>query len=262
MNNKSTIFVIGSILLDCFVGFMVVGLILSNSAKSDKIAELHAQNSSLLVTNSYLSDSITEKDNAYARLEEKYREKIQECNDEYEKNCALWRDSQEYIYTIYELEDKVVELENELSESTTSNEVICESLSEGTANGSIFMRNAYNIELSNEDFRYLCRCVETETHGCPVENKMNVASVILNRATTGWGKSVKDVITSPNQFAYKRTMNEVSLSTIDAILLVLQYGDTTEGALYFHSSKYPVGYFSKYNAEYMFTDEVGHSFYK
>lgn len=258
MNNKGTIFVISSILLDCFIGFVIVGLIISISAKSDKIAEVQAQNSSLIATNTFLSDSIAEKDNEYARLEEKYREKIQECNDEYEKSCALWEQAQEYRYELYELYDKISELESK----EENEDVIQDSLSSEVSDESIFVNNAYNLTISNEDFIYLCRCVESETHNRPVKNKANVVSVVLNRVKTGWGSTVKDVITAKNQFAYKRSIEDITTDTVEAIISVLKWGDTTNGALYFHSSKYPVGYFKKYNADYMFTDEVGHSFYK
>lgn len=257
--NKGIFFAIGSLLLDCFVVFIVVAMILSLSAKSDKIAELQAQNNALMVENFTLTNTIDGKDSAYASLEEKYKTLIEESKEDYDTIRGLWEQAQEYRYEMYELKDKLEELEAEKAENEN---VIQDSLSSEVSNASIFIDNAYGIEISNEDFVYLCRCVESETHNRPVKNKANVVSVVLNRVKTGWGSTVKDVITAKNQFAYKRPIDDVTVDTVEAIITVLKWGDTTGGALYFHSSKYPVGYFAKYNAEYMFTDEVGHSFYK
>lgn len=111
---------------------------------------------------------------------------------------------------------------------------------------------------SEEDLEYFYRCVETETYGADFNSKVNVANVILNRLYNDkFGDTLKDVITAPNQFAYSRTT--ISLSTIQACAYAYEIEDTTEGALFFHSGAYTETF---NGASYIFTDSVGHHFYK
>lgn len=154
-----------------------------------------------------------------------------------ELSTNLWHQVQEDNILIANLEESV-----KLSESNP-----------------LYTQNSYGIPLTEEDFMYLCRMAETETHNAPLLSKMNVVSVALNRVKQGWGETVTEVITSPHQFVYDR--EEIEDTTRAAVLMVLVYGDTVQEAVYFHSQKYEIGYFEKYNASYLFTDEVGHSFY-
>lgn len=111
---------------------------------------------------------------------------------------------------------------------------------------------------SDSDLGYMYRCVETEVYGASFEAKCNVASVIINRVNNSrFADTITGVVTSPNQFAYFRT--SISDTTKEAVKYVLENGDTTSGALFFHSN-------SKSNtfngASYIFTDDAGHHFYK
>lgn len=112
---------------------------------------------------------------------------------------------------------------------------------------------------SEEDLNYLARCVETECYQCQFNCKVNVANVIINRVNSDRFKqsTIKDVITSPNQFAYHRT--NISEDTMLAIEYTLLFGDTTEGALFFHSNNKTQTF---NGSDYIFTDECGHHFYK
>lgn len=111
---------------------------------------------------------------------------------------------------------------------------------------------------SEDELNYLYRCVETEVFGADFESKTHVASVVFNRLEDGrYGNSLKAVITSPNQFAYHRTY--ISESTIEACAYAFEIGDTTQGALSFHSGKIS----QKFNGQSLiFTDSAGHHFYK
>lgn len=111
---------------------------------------------------------------------------------------------------------------------------------------------------TEEDILYIQRCVETETYGCPFENKVNVANVILNRVSSDrFADTPKGVVTSPSQFAYFRT--KISEDTVLAVEYAFMFEDTTDGALFFHSGKYSDTFSG---AKYIFTDSSGHKFYK
>ena len=112
---------------------------------------------------------------------------------------------------------------------------------------------------SEEEILLIYSVIETETYGADIESKTNVACVILNRInhpTNRFGDSVKDVITSPNQFAYFR--KNISDTTIQALENAFAC-DTTQGALFFKSGKKTKTF---NQATYIFTDTVGHHFYK
>ena len=97
-------------------------------------------------------------------------------------------------------------------------------------------------------------CVETEVHGGDFASKVHVADVIFNRLEAGkWGDSVTSVITSPGQFTYNKAA--VQDSTKFAVQYAFMFPDTTQGAIYFNKS---IVTSSPY---YLFTDDVGHSFY-
>lgn len=112
-------------------------------------------------------------------------------------------------------------------------------------------------KFSHEEIYLMQRCIETEAYTAPFDCKVNVANVILNRLDDGrFGESITEIITNPNQFAYGRT--EITESTILALECAAMMGDTTDGALYFHSGEW-IPEFN--NRAYKFTDSVGHKFY-
>lgn len=98
--------------------------------------------------------------------------------------------------------------------------------------------------------------VECEVHGGDKESKMHVAHVIRNRVWSDlFPNNYYDVCTAPYQFC---TRSDVEQSTIDAVNEAMSIGDTTGGALFFHSMEY-MDSWGGY--EYIFTDNVGHHFY-
>lgn len=112
---------------------------------------------------------------------------------------------------------------------------------------------------SKEEIYLMQRIVETETHGADLESKTNVASVILNRINHPnhrFGSTASKVMKSPNQFAYfRKNITETTVEAIENAFIK----DTTNGALFFHSGK-KTKTFNR--AKYIFTDKVGHHFYK
>ncbi len=98
--------------------------------------------------------------------------------------------------------------------------------------------------------------VECEVHGGDKESKMHVAHVIRNRVWSDlFPNNYYDVCTAPYQFCIR---SDVEQSTIDAVNEAMSIGDTTGGALFFHSMEY-MDSWGGY--EYIFTDNVGHHFY-
>lgn len=122
---------------------------------------------------------------------------------------------------------------------------------------------------NQDELELLFRIVETEVRGEQnFDEKVNVASVIFNRiGHDDFSISLTEVLTQRNpspQFssyisgAYKNV--EVTNTTILACEYAFQIEDTTNGALWFDSTN---GHsWAERNREYIFTDNVGHSFYK
>lgn len=116
------------------------------------------------------------------------------------------------------------------------------------------------------ELELLFRIVETEVRGDTYfDEKVNVASVIFNRIKhEDFPMTLTNVLTEYPQFssyisgAYRNV--EVTDTTILACEYAFQIEDTTNGALWFDSTN---GHsWAERNREYIFTDNVGHSFYK
>lgn len=111
---------------------------------------------------------------------------------------------------------------------------------------------------TEDELTLIFRTVETECFDADFNSKCHVASVIFNRVESGeFGESVEEVITGPNQFAYDREC--ITESTILSVMYVYEIGDTTNGCIAFRSDQCPMKWRSW---EYVFTDEIGHNFYK
>lgn len=111
---------------------------------------------------------------------------------------------------------------------------------------------------TDDEIYLMQRVIETEVYGGDFESKCNVASVILNRINDDrFENTPYEVINSPNQFVYFRTT--ISDDTILALEYAFSIGDTTNGSIFFNSND-KTETFS--GATYLFTDNVGHNFYK
>lgn len=110
---------------------------------------------------------------------------------------------------------------------------------------------------TEEEIRYMLKCIETEVHGKDFNSKCNVASVILNRIDKSKGATdAVAIVTAPNQFAYGR--DEIEESTILALEYTVMCGRTTYEALWFRSD---VKLDAWRGNIYLFTDKAGHHFY-
>jgi len=110
---------------------------------------------------------------------------------------------------------------------------------------------------SKEDITYICRTVETETYQQSMIRKANVASTVLSRFEHGaYGDSLKEIVTSPNQFVCGRT--DISKETKLAVEIAFMFKTKYDGSLYFQSA----GYMKSFSgADYMGFDGC-HYFYK
>ena len=108
-----------------------------------------------------------------------------------------------------------------------------------------------------EDITYICRTVETETYQQNIICKANVASTVLSRYEHGeYGDSIKEIVTSPNQFVCGRTT--ITKETRLAVELAFMFKTKYNGSLYFQSA----GYMKSFSgADYMGYDGC-HYFYK
>ena len=110
---------------------------------------------------------------------------------------------------------------------------------------------------SLDEIYLMQRVIETECYQRDFRSKVNVASVILNRLESGkFGNNIEEIITNENQFAYGRRY--ITYDTILALEYASYYGDTTNGALYFHSNEKTDRFSGK---SHIFTDDAGHHFY-
>ena len=112
----------------------------------------------------------------------------------------------------------------------------------------------------------LFHIIETEVRGeNNFDEKVNVANVIFNRIKhEDFPTNLIDILTEYPQFssytsgAYKSV--EITETTILACEYAFQFPDTTNGALWFDSTR--GNSWADRNREYIFTDSVGHSFYR
>lgn len=108
-----------------------------------------------------------------------------------------------------------------------------------------------------EEVYLMQKCIETETYQADFVSKCNVASVILNRLENeNFSDDVYKIII-PEQFAYGR--KTISEDTILALEYAFMVEDTTNGALFFENKNSKV---HESYADYIFTDSVGHKFFK
>ena len=117
---------------------------------------------------------------------------------------------------------------------------------------------------TQEDIDLLHNIVEVEAEAGGFLEKANVASVILNRLNTNHmgADTLEDVLLKggfSSIWSPKFNNIEISEDTILACEYVFEIEDTTNGCMYFESCNYMA--FDSF-ATYMFTDDIGHKFYK
>lgn len=119
-------------------------------------------------------------------------------------------------------------------------------------------------KLTAEERALVERCVTTEAGGEPYEGQVAVAQVILNRARRN-GQTVTQVITAPNQFAYKSDRSTTQ-SVRNAVAEVFDDGKTVlpSDAVYFCAPRYmSSSAYNKFTKGKIKVDEIGcHVFFR
>lgn len=119
---------------------------------------------------------------------------------------------------------------------------------------------------TSEELSLLFKIVEAEVTGqYYFQSKVNVAFVIFNRLDSEeFPNSLTDVLTQKSQFSSywdkRYSQVEVTETTILACEYAWMFPDETDGSLYFDSCKKKS--WARRNREYLFTDDVGHAFYR
>jgi hypothetical protein len=127
-----------------------------------------------------------------------------------------------------------------------------------------------NYPLIGNERRMMYRLVEAEVTAYGIEEKMNVAHVLINRVYSNqFPNTIEGVIFQERQFSciadgrYDDAM--ISKSSVDAVDLAIRNKDLTYGSLYFMSEAASdsgnVSWF-KSKLEFVMNDRSGHSFYK
>ena len=239
------------------VGFMVSFMIcypsLLHQAEKD---DLKKYENVQLEKNVYL-------ENELLRLEERINKLNSEVTDLTDTIDDLQKEQTDTLEMMAEEEEKAIEMMVEL-ERLERGTLDPEEYYAGTV--AIYEKYAeyfgmpttiYDV-YTEEEIRYLCQMVETETHGADLESKMDVANVVFNRIEDPrFPNDVISVITAPNQFAYFNT--NITETSERAVEYAFMFPDTTNGALAFHSGPKSDTF---WGYEYIFTDSVSHHFYK
>lgn len=184
-----------------------------------------------------------------------------------ENNYSIPNGMQIVLSDTYETTNKIIK-EEQSQNITLEEKVMAINEIEGTKEWFICYleiieqyNNPYRSDLhdffTEEEIYLIERTIETECYEQDFMSRVNVANVILNRYWDGsFGKSIEEIITSPNQFCYGRT--EITEDTKLALQYAFFIEDTTNGSIAFRSDCCPETW---YGWEYLFTDDAGHSFY-
>ena len=120
---------------------------------------------------------------------------------------------------------------------------------------------AASAMLGNADYVALCKIVQAEAGSEPVQGKIAVANVIMNRINNpSFPSTVEDVIRQPGQFGPVRNGSYAlavpSVETMDAVNAALSGIDYSGGALYFKRSSS-----SKWGSRNIVNRVGNHAFY-
>lgn len=118
-----------------------------------------------------------------------------------------------------------------------------------------------NIILTDEDYECLCKIIQAEAGGEDLKGKVLVGNVIINRVLDGyWGDSIKEVVFAKGQFSPVKNGSydkaKPSEQTIEAVELIIEGVDYSQGALYFRTKS---GDFTKLTKMFI---HGNHAFYK
>lgn len=225
---------IGIVLLTII--FMIMSCTIKS--KQEQIEALESANTSLQV-------DIERASINYNELNDKYVDKCAEM--EYNQSEREKEECFHFLYLIESIKDQDKYVWFQLYYNTLFNIYKLDDLPE----------TPYDV-FTEREITMMLKCIETEAHEASFDCKVNVANVILNRIESDqFPTDPVELITQKNQFAYGR--NNISDSTVYALLYAYMIEDTTNGCIAFRSDYSP----NEWNGwTKQFTDESGHTFYK
>lgn len=124
------------------------------------------------------------------------------------------------------------------------------------------LKNDKINSLSYSEWECLYRTARAEAGANSAEGQKNVVYVILNRVNSeDFPNTIEEVVFQKNQFScvWNKSYNKVEISdftikNVQQAVLDYEKYKSAEGALYFTINYFPY--------DFLFTDEVGHNFYK
>lgn len=167
-----------------------------------------------------------------------------------------------------ELKEELVIMEDQIHAMRKEVERVNNELNEFIEDSSNWFRVRYNP--TKEELSMMYRLIEAEVTGFGLEEKLNVAHVIINRVySDDFPDTIEEVIFQDRQFScipdgryYKVS---VTKSSVDAVNLAIQSNDTTYGSLFFMnksaSDSDNVSWFEN-KLEFVMNDNSGHSFWR
>lgn len=189
-------------------------------------------------------------------------------NESQVKIKALEQEIQAHTSYELQLNDEVKMLESEISSMKYESFNATMQYHEYKEETSHWFINDY--DLSYDELQMMYRLVEAEVTGFGLEEKMNVAFVLMNRVYSDqFPDTIEKVIFQSRQFScindgrYDSVM--ITKSSIDAVDLAIRSNDRTYGSLYFlnksASIKKNVEWFEN-RLEWVMKDKSGHEFYR
>lgn len=154
---------------------------------------------------------------------------------------------------------KVLELESKVAQQDEQIKLLKKHIKELVAEQE---RTDKLNELSSDDWELFYRVVRAEAGANSKEAQKNVAYVILNRVNSPkWPNTVRGVCTQSGQFTcvssgaiYKVELSDFTKQNVQEAYLDYTESNKAKGAIYFCRGMFP--------HTYLFTDEVGHNFFK
>lgn len=220
--------------------FMIMGYTIKS--KQEQIKALESANTSL-------QGDIERANIHYNELNDKYVDKCTEMeyNQEYNQSEREKEECLHFLDLIENIKDQDKYIWFQLYYNALFNIYELDDLPE----------TPYDV-FTEREITMMLKCIETETHEASFDCKVNVANVILNRIESDqFPTDPVELITQNNQFAYGR--NNISDSTVYALLYAYMIEDTTNGCIAFRSDSSP----NEWNDwTKQFTDKSGHTFYK
>ena len=156
--------------------------------------------------------------------------------------------------------ERVLELESKVAQQDEQIKLLKKHIKELVAEQE--QTDKLKEELTSDDWELFYRVVRAEAGANSKKAQKNIAYVILNRVNSPkWPNTVKDVCLQSGQFTcvsngaiYKVELSDFTKQNVQEAYLDYMESNKAQGAIYFTKEMF--------SHTYLFTDEVGHNFFK